>query len=143
MQKSDMLSLSWNAWQLPGPSRSAISSSLVGHFTVVSDHNPLIPILSLHRLDKIENRCLHVKHRSWVAISLPNGQGCKKRNEAAYALFHHPYQQPADGYDLADHKTDTHHSQAAKNSNMHQPCCHPNRRTYTSRNSDTTLSNLD
>ena len=25
------------------------------HFTVVTDHNPLVPILNSHRLDEIEN----------------------------------------------------------------------------------------
>ena len=34
-------------------------------------------------------------------------------NEAADALSRHPYQQPADGDDLAEHEIDTHHSQAA------------------------------
>ena len=34
-------------------------------------------------------------------------------NRAADALSHHPHQQPADGDDLAEYETDTHHSQAA------------------------------
>ena len=27
----------------------------IDHFTVIMDHNPLIPILNTHRLDEIEN----------------------------------------------------------------------------------------
>lgn len=57
--------------------------------------------------------CNVCKHGSWVTI-LITAQWLKGAdNRAADALSHHPHQQPADGDDLAEHETDTHHSQAA------------------------------
>ena len=40
----------------------------LGHFTIVTDHNPLIPILNSHRLDEIENprlQCMRTRIMSY------------------------------------------------------------------------------
>ena len=98
-----------HAWQLHGPSRSAISS-LDGATTLLSLTITLL--FPSHRLDKIENpRLQHL--RMWIMGYNFTTQWLKGANiGAANALSRHPHQQPADGDDLPD-ETDTHHSQTA------------------------------
>ena len=82
---------------------------LVGlpHFIVVTDHNPLIPILNMHRLDEIENPrlqrlCTRIMSYHFMAQWL---KGIK--NEAANVLSRYPYLPPAAGDDLAEYEVDT------------------------------------
>ena len=85
----------------------------LNHFTVVTDHNPLIPILNSHRLDEIENPCLQ-RLRTRITGYNFTAQWLKgSNNGASDALSRHPYQQPADGDDLAEQEIDAHHHQAA------------------------------
>ena len=85
----------------------------LGNFTVITDHNPLIPILNSHRLDEIENPRLQRLRTRIMGYNFT--AQCLKgaSNGATDALSRHPHQQPADGDDLAEYKMDTHHSQAA------------------------------
>ena len=83
------------------------------HFTIITDHNPLIPILNSHRLDEIENPRLQRLRTRIMGYNFTAQWIKGTNNGAADALSRHPHQQPADGDDLAEHETDTHHSQAA------------------------------
>ena len=85
----------------------------LNHFTVITDHNPLISILNSHRLDEIENPRLQRLRTRLMGYKFTAQWLKGANNEAADALSRHPYQQPADGDDLAEHEIDTHHSQAA------------------------------
>ena len=82
------------------------------HFTIVTDHNPLIPIFNSHRLDEIENSRLQRLQTRIMGYNFTTQWLKGVDNGAADALSRHPHQQPADGDDLAEHETDTHHSQA-------------------------------
>ena len=85
----------------------------LGHFTVITDHNPLIPILNSHCLDEIETPHLQRLRMRIMGYNFTAQWLKGANNEAADALSHHPHQQPADGDDLAEYEMDTHHSQAA------------------------------
>ena len=72
------------------------------HFTVITDHNPLVPVLNSHRLDEIENpRLQHLRTRlmgyNFTARWL---KGAKI--QAADALSRHPCCKPTQGDDLAE-----------------------------------------
>ena len=84
----------------------------LGHFTVVTDHNPLIPILNSHRLDEIENPRLQRLRTRIMGYNFTAKWIKGSSNGAADALSRHPHQQPADGDDLAEYDMDTHHNQA-------------------------------
>ena len=79
----------------------------INHFTVVTDHNPLIPILNTHRLENPRLQCLrtHIMSYNFTAQWL---KGAK--NEAADALSRHPLQPPDQGDDLAEYDIETHNS---------------------------------
>ena len=72
---------------------------------VVTDHNPSLTHIAWTRLKTLAV----CKRGSWITISLLKGAS----NGAADAFSRHPHQQTADGDDLAEYETDTHHSQAA------------------------------
>ena len=80
---------------------------------MITDHNPLISILNSHRLDEIEKPRLQRLRTRLMGYKFTAQWLKGANNEAADALSRHPYQQPADGDDLAEHEIDTHHSQAA------------------------------
>ncbi len=76
------------------------------HFTIVTDHSSLIPILNTHRLDEIENPrlqrlCTRILSFNFTAQWL---KGTK--NEAADALSRHPRIIPGDEDSLADMEVD-------------------------------------
>ena len=88
--------------------KCSIFLSGIDHFTVLTDHNPLVPILNSHRLDEIENpRLQHLRTRlmpynftaQWIK---------GPTNKAADALSRHPYQTPGHGDDLAEQEVHTH-----------------------------------
>ena len=85
----------------------------LNHFTVVTDHNPLILILNSHRLDEIENPRLQRLQTRIMGYNFTAQWLKGSNNGAADALSRHPYQQPADGDDLAEQEIDAHHHQAA------------------------------
>ena len=75
----------------------------IDHFTVVTDHNPLIPILNSHRLDEIENPRLQRLRTRLMAYNL-TAQWLK--GTPADALSRHPCSTPSTGDDLAEYDTD-------------------------------------
>ena len=78
----------------------------LSHFTVVTDHNPLVPILNTHKLDKIENpRLQHL--RTWLMAYNFTAQRLKgTQKEAADALSQHSHHTPSVGDDLTEYDTD-------------------------------------
>ncbi len=81
------------------------------HFTVLTDHSPLVPILNTNRLDEIENPRLR-RLRTRLMAYIFTAQWLKgTKNEAADALSRHPYQSPVQGDDLAEHDVNTDTSQ--------------------------------
>ena len=77
------------------------------HFTVVTDHNPLVPILNSHRLDEIENPRLQRLRTHLLAFNFTAQWRKGKDNDAADALSRHPSTHPTPGEDLAEHDLDT------------------------------------
>ena len=76
------------------------------HFTVVTDHNPLVPILNTHRLDEIENPRLQRLRTRLMAYNFTAQWLKGTHNEAANALSRHPHCPPSIGDDLAEYDTD-------------------------------------
>ena len=67
------------------------------HFTVITDHHPLLPILNSHQLDEIENPCLQcLKNRimaynftaQWVKGIMNNAPDALSRNPVSDLLPH-------------------------------------------------------
>lgn len=73
------------------------------HFTVVTDHNPLVPILNSHRLDEIENPRLQRLRTRLMAYNFTARWVKGAQNYAADALSRHPCHKPGTGDDLAEH----------------------------------------
>jgi len=72
------------------------------HFTVVTDHNPLIPILNSHRLDEVENSQLQ-RLRTWLMAYNFTAKRCKGNVHAAPdALSHHPVLAPTQEDSMAE-----------------------------------------
>jgi len=72
------------------------------HFTVVTDHNPLIPILNSHRLDEIENPRLQRLRARLMAYNL-TAVWCKGTAHAAPdALSRHPILKPTPEDSIAE-----------------------------------------
>ena len=84
----------------------------LSHFSVITDHNPLVPILNSHRLDEIENPRLQRLRTRIMGYNFQAQWIKGSSNEGADALSRHPSQQPADGDDIAELEVDTHHYQA-------------------------------
>ena len=78
------------------------------HFTVVTDHNPLVPILNNHQLDEIENPRLQRLRTNLMAYNFTTQWLKGKDDHAADALSRHPHQAPNADDNLAEHKIDTH-----------------------------------
>ena len=77
------------------------------HFTVVTYHNPLIPILNSHRLDEIENPRLQRLRTRIMSYNFTAQWVKGTKNEAADALSRHPLQTPCVGDDdLAKREVD-------------------------------------
>lgn len=81
------------------------------HFTVVTDHNPLVPILNNHRLDEIENPRLQRLRINLMAYNFTTQWLKGKNNYAADALSRHPHQAPNADDNLTEHEIDTHEAQ--------------------------------
>ena len=64
------------------------------NFQVITDHNPLIPILNSHRLDEIDNPRLQRLKTKLMAFNL-TAKWCKgDTNRASDALSHYPVWKP-------------------------------------------------
>ena len=92
------------AW---GVKKCQIFLSGLEHFTVVTDHNPLVPILNTHRLDEIENPRLQRLRTRLMAYNFTVQWLKGTQNEAADALSRHPHCSPSIGDDLAEYDTDS------------------------------------
>ncbi len=79
-------------------------------FTVITDHNPLVPILNNHRLDEIENPRLQRLRTHLLAYNFVAKWQKGKENNAADALSRHPCTQSAHREDLAEFDVDIHGS---------------------------------
>ncbi len=89
-----------------GINKCSLFLSGLPHFTVVTDHSPLIPILNTHRLDEIENPRLQ-RLRTHILSFHFTAQWLKgTKNEAADALSRHPYNLPEDEDNLAEVEVD-------------------------------------
>ena len=77
----------------------------LAHFTVVTDHHPLVPILNNHRLDKIENprlQCL----KAWIMAYNFTAEWQKgKKNGAPDALSRNPVCDPQPHEALAEYSS--------------------------------------
>ena len=72
------------------------------HFTVITDHNPLIPILNNHHLDEVENPQLQ-KLKTWLMAYRFTAQWLKRsKNGAPDALSRHPMDDPQTTEELAE-----------------------------------------
>ena len=76
------------------------------HFQLVTDHNPLVPILNSHRLDEIENPRLQRLRTKLMAYNF-TAVWCKgKTNTAPDALSRHPVLEPSRGDAVAEQDED-------------------------------------
>ena len=72
------------------------------HFRVITDHNPLIPILNSHCLDEIENPRLQRLRTKFMAFNF-RAEWCKgTKNQAPDALSHNPVGEPMPTEALAE-----------------------------------------
>ena len=72
------------------------------HFTVITDHNPLVPVLNSHRLDEIENPRLQRLRTRLMGYNFTARWLKGAKNQAADALSRHPCCKPTKGDDLAE-----------------------------------------
>lgn len=73
------------------------------HFTVITDHNPLVPVLNSHHLDEIENPRLQRLRTRLMAYNFTASWLKGALNHAADALSRHPCSKPSQGDDLAEY----------------------------------------
>ena len=64
-------------------------------FQLVTDHNPLIPILNSHRLDKIENPCLQRLRTRFMGYNFTAEWLKGSNNHALDALSRNPVSDPS------------------------------------------------
>ena len=84
--------------------KCSIFLSGLDHFTIITDNDPLIPILNSHRLDEIKNPRLQRLRTSLMAFNFTAQWLKGKDNEAADTLSRHPHQVPRYGDELAEHE---------------------------------------
>ena len=78
----------------------------IDHFTVITDHNPLIPILNTHRLDEIENPRLQRLRTRIMAYRFTTQWEKGSQHEAADALSRFPHSAPNSNDELAEQDMD-------------------------------------
>ena len=98
--KLELLAVAW------ATKKCRIFLSGLPTFTVITDHNPLVPILNNHRLDEIENPRLQRLRTHLLAYNFLVKWQKGKDNDAADALSRHPCSQPTPGEDMAEHDID-------------------------------------
>ena len=72
------------------------------HFEIVTDHNPLVPILNSHRLDEIENPRLQRLRTRIMGYNLTAKHIKGKDNDAPDALSRYPTETPKLNEELAE-----------------------------------------
>ena len=96
----ELLAVTW------GVIKCKMFLSALQHFQLVTDHNPLVPILNSHRLDEIENPRLQRLCTKLMAYNF-TAVWCKgKTNTAPDALSRHPVLEPSRGDALAEQDED-------------------------------------
>ncbi len=78
----------------------------LSHFTVVTDHRPLVPILNSHRLDEIHNPRLQRLKTKIMGYSFTATWLKRKSNDAPDALSRYPTANPQPGEALAESEVD-------------------------------------
>ena len=78
------------------------------HFSIITDHNPLIPIINNRRLDEIENPRLQRLKTKLMAYNFTPEWIKGKRNDALGALSRNPVSDPDNGDTLAELDTNGH-----------------------------------
>ena len=103
----------------------------IDHFTVVTDHNPLIPILNTHRLDEIENPRLQRLRTCLMAYKFTARWQKGSKHEAADALSRSPHSSPNQNDELAEKQTTK--EKLVKPCHLHksEPPCFKNLNTRT------------
>ena len=76
------------------------------HFTVITDHNPLTPILNSHRMDEIENPRLQRLRLRLAQYNFSARWLKGQSNSAADSLSRHPVNEPTTGDELAEIEPD-------------------------------------
>ena len=74
------------------------------HFQIITDHNPLIPILNNHRLDEIENPRLQRLRARIMAYNFKAIHLKGTDNHAADALSRYPIDQPTTNDEIAEYE---------------------------------------
>lgn len=92
----------------------------INQFTVITDHNPLIPILNTHRLDEIENPWLQQLRTRIMAYKFTVRWQKGSQHEAADALSRFPPSPPNSDDELAEQEIEVADSQTSTPS--HVPC---------------------
>ena len=92
----EMLAVCWAI------SKCKLFLSGLQHFTVNTDHNPLIPIINNHRLDEIENPRLQRLKTKIMAYNLTAQWLKGDSNNAPDALSRHPVWNPQPADNLAE-----------------------------------------
>ena len=72
------------------------------HFQVITDHNPLIPILDHHHLDEIENPCLQWLKIKLIAYTFTAEWVIGINNDAPDVLSRNPVKDPSPDDSLAE-----------------------------------------
>ena len=83
------------------------------HFTVVTDHHPLIPILNTHRLDEIENPRLQRLKTKIMGYTFKAEWLKGALNHAPDALSRYPSSDPTPDEQLAEQDLDSHQAATA------------------------------
>ena len=83
------------------------------HFTVVTDHHPLIPILNTHRLDEIENPRLQRLKTKIMGYTFKAEWLKGALNHASDALSRYPSSDPTPDEQLAEQDLDNHQAATA------------------------------
>ena len=96
-----LLNLKCSLYAGLSPNASSFLSGLQ-HFTVNTDHNPLIPIINNHRLDEIENPRLQRLKTKIMAYNLTAQWLKGDSNNAPDALSRHPVWNPQPADNLAE-----------------------------------------
>ena len=92
----EMLAVCWAV------SKCKLFLTSLQHFTIITDHNPLIPILNSHRLDKIENPRLRRLKTRLMAYNFTAQWLKGSKNDAPDALSRHPVHDPQTSEMLAE-----------------------------------------
>jgi hypothetical protein len=100
----ECLAVAWIIKNVTSFSLACPSKVITVKFTMITDHNPLIPILSTHRLDEIGNPRLQRLRTLMMSYNFTAQWLKGTSNQAADALSRHPHQPATDGDDPAEYE---------------------------------------